>query len=204
MKVNYDAEPFMVESRVPIGPSRIETHVIVPLALTGITTLAVTAGLVICTWRFGWSWDVPWLGGLVVFLGMWAWRILLGDRLLWKLERVTGRDITGDGSIGDPTITTFNPAAARRKAAQVGMQVPDAVLVRNSLHEFVRLCASVERPTEAALGIPTGDREGYVTYRDALMSLGIAAWNDPARRAAGWHLAVEPEDAARIIAAHVV
>ena len=26
------------------------------------------------------------------------------------------------------------------------------------------------------LGIPTGDRAGYVAYRDALMSLGIAAW----------------------------
>ena len=97
------AEPFMVESRVPVGPSRFETHVQVPVTLAGIVALAVTFGLVIGSWRFGWPWDVTWIGGLVVFIGVLVWRLLWVDHLAWRLETITGHELDGKPGIGNPS-----------------------------------------------------------------------------------------------------
>ena len=87
--------PFMVESRVPVGPSRVETHVFVPFLLAVISMILVAANILL------WQWNP--LAGAVGAVGLlvWVWRVLLGDRLLWKLETITGRDLDGDG-IGGP------------------------------------------------------------------------------------------------------
>jgi hypothetical protein len=209
MMTNYktvsDAQP-TVETRVPIGPSRFETHVKVPVALAGIVALAVTFGLAIGTWRFDWPWDATWIGGLVTFIAMLAWRLLWVDQLSWRLERLTGLELDGKPGIGrpDPELTIWNADAAKSMSRQMQMPNHDAAQARVSLTSFVYLAASVDRPTEEALGIPTGDRAGYVKYRDRLIYLGIAAWNDPTRHAAGWHLCVAPENAAQIIDRHFI
>ncbi len=133
---------------------------------------------------------------------MWAWRVLRSDKLMWQIERLTRHDLDGDGSLGEPEMGVINPRDARRTAAQNPLR--DTAAAQQSLIAFVYLCASVERPTEDALGIPTGDRAGYVKYRNKLMDLGIAAWNDPDRHAAGWHLAVDTVTAADLIEKHLV
>jgi len=194
--------PFMVSTTEPLRASRVESEVVVPFAQTVLTAL-LAAG---CIGLFAWRVEAGIFG--VVVLVVWGWRILRSDALMWRLARVTGRDITGDGSIGqpDPQLTVYNPADARRKAAAAGLPVRNVERVRESLTAFVYLCASAPdgKPTEDALDIPTGDRKGYVAYRDKLMTLGIADWDNPTRHSAGWHLCVAPEDAARIIAQHVV
>jgi hypothetical protein len=200
--VNTEPRPLDVTTTEPLRASRVESEVVVPFAQTALTAILAAA----CIGLFAWRVEAGIFG--VVVLAVWGWRIVRSDALMWRLERITNHDITGDGSIGapDPMLTVYNPADARRKAAAAGLPVRNVERVRESLTAFVYLCASAPdgKPTEAALGIPTGDRAGYVAYRDKLIALGIADWDIPTRHSAGWHLCVTPEDAARIIAQHMV
>ena len=82
--------------------SRVDSEVIVPLLQTGITALAVTFVLVFIAWRKDLAWDVPVWGGAATFCIMWVWRILRSDALLWRLERITGRELDGKPGIGKP------------------------------------------------------------------------------------------------------
>ena len=137
------AEPWMTETRVPVGPSRFESHVQVPVALAGIVTLAVTFGLVIAVWRFGWPWDVTWIGGLAVFIIVLAWRLLWVDQLAWRIEQITGRELDGKPGIGNPDhpFVLTDKGAARSKAdtlaANVWRESRAAELVR-----FAAACAT--------------------------------------------------------------
>ena len=198
--VNREAQPVTVATKEPLRASRVESEVVVPFAQTGITALLAAIGVGLFLWRI----EAGIFGALV--FGVWLWRILRSDVLLWRLERITGRDLNRDGVTGepDPVITVYNSTEARHKAAAAALPVRDVTRVRESLKAFVYLCASVERPTEEALDIPTGDRAGYVKYRDKLMDLGIAAWNDANRHSAGWHLVVATDTAAAIIEQHLV
>lgn len=187
------------ETTAPLRASRIDSEFVVP----ALQTLFSAALLALCILL--WRWRIE--AGIVATaaLIMWGWRVIRSDRLLWQIERLTRHDLDGDGVAGEPTMTLFNPADARQQAAHDPYQPRrDAAAAQQSLIAFVYLCASVDRPTEQALGIPTGDRAGYVTYRDRLMALGIAEWNNPDRHAAGWHLAVAPETAAQIIEKHLI
>jgi hypothetical protein len=191
--------PGSVETTSPLRASRVSSEFVVPFLQTAFT--AALLGLCIVLWR--WRIDA----GIVATatLLIWAWRVLRSDKLLWQIERLTHHDINNDGIQGEPTLTIVNGREARKLAAQDPYNtLRDTATAQQSLVAFVYLCASVERPTEDALGIPTGDRDGYVRYRNRLIGLGIAAWNDPSRHNAGWHLTVPPETAAAIIEKHLV
>lgn len=192
-----------VTTETPLRPSALQSEVMVPFTQTLITAIIIAAGLAFGAWRWGWSWDLPGIGFFVTLIVVWGWRLVRSDSLMWMVERLTKRDWSGDGVTGKPTLTTLNPDAARKTAAQAGT-LRDVALARAQLTAFVYLCASVDEPTEKELGIPTGDREGYVKYRDKLIDLGIGCWNNPQRHAAGWHLAVDTVTAARIIEQHII
>lgn len=191
--------PISVETTSPLRASRVESEVIVPVLHTVVS--AALLALCILLWR--WRIDA----GIVatVALLVWSWRVLRSDKLLWQIERLTHQDINSDGFQGEPTLTVIDGRNARKQAAHDPYNtLRDTAAAQQSLIAFVYLCASVERPTEDALGIPTGDRDGYVRYRNRLIDLGIAAWNEPNRHNAGWHLTVSPETAAAIIEKHLV
>jgi hypothetical protein len=191
--------PISVETTAPLRASRVDSEFVVPFLQTVFT--AVLLGLCIALWR--WRPDA----GLVATAALliWSWRILRSDKLLWQIERLTHHDLDGDGVQGEPTMTIVNGRDARQQAGHDPYNtLRDTAAAQQSLTAFVYLCSSVERPTEEALGIPTGDRAGYVKYRNKLMDLGIAAWDNPDRHSAGWHLAVTPDMAAAIIEKHLV
>jgi hypothetical protein len=195
--------PVTVSTSSPLRASRVESEVVVPFLQTLITASVVGICLGLLAFLAGWRWPVAAAGVALTMLSMWVWRVLRSDRLLWQIERLTHHDLDGDGMQGEPPeFGLLNPRLARRTAAQHPLR--DTGAAQRSLIAFVYLCASVERPTEEALGIPTGDRAGYVNYRTKLFDLGIAAWNDPDRHAAGWHLAVTTETAAALIEKHLV
>jgi hypothetical protein len=198
-------EPWMVESRVPVGPSRFETHVKVPVALAGIVALAVTFGLVIGTWRFGWSWDVTWIGGLVVFIVMLAWRLLWVDHLSWRLETITGRELDGKPGIGKPhDVTLYNmhdyTAPPRTEQAAGGEGTP----TKQALLAFTMSCYVMRKTSERAHGIRPWQRGRYKDFRDALLQLGIADWRDDANHQLGWDLVVDQDTAIQQVAEHIL
>jgi hypothetical protein len=91
--------------RIWQSPSREPTvgaDVAVPLlqslasgAMAGLALIAPTVG-----WH--WRWYVPLLGACLITVGAWLLLILDHRRLLWTVERWTGRDLDGDGQAGPP------------------------------------------------------------------------------------------------------
>lgn len=191
------AEPFMVESRVPVGESRVTTHVVVPFFQALITMALIVADVLL------WQWHP--IAGTVGAVGLivWGWRVLLGDRLLWKLETITGRDLDGDGDTGAPhPFVIQNKAAARSQinaaAEQTWRESRAAELVR-----FAAACAT-SGTSEAAQGISSkAQREKYVERRQALFDLGLAAWKNPAVPNSAWMLTLPPEQTAQFIQNYV-
>lgn len=187
-----------VESATPARAADLVADLLVPLGQA-----AVTGGL---------------LGGLFVFLlaevggfkgdlvKVWAlaslavaavaWVILLLDsrRLLWALERVTGRDLDGDRQVGEPQerLVFLNRERARQDAAQARRADEWSTFV-----SFVK--ALQHRGTgydawESVIG-----RGRYVEYRDALIDYGLARWrsygpNGRPNFKQGWKLTASPED----------
>jgi hypothetical protein len=198
------AEPWMTETRSPAMPSRFETHVLVPVALAGVVTLVVTFGLVIGAWRFGWPWDVTWIGGLVAFIAMLAWRLLWVDHLSWRLETVTGRELDGVPGIGKPEHPFIfqNPNEARNQAdklaAHVWRESRAAELVR-----FAAACAAEGTSEEDQKIASKAQRAKYVERRTALFDLGLAAWKNPAVPNSAWVLRLPIDETARIIEGYV-
>ena len=190
--------PFMVESRVPVGPSRVETHVFVPFLLAVISMILVAANILL------WQWNP--LAGAVGAVGLlvWVWRVLLGDRLLWKLETITGRDLDGDGTEGRPehpfVITNKNKAQAeaRRSSEQTWRESRAAELI-----QFAAACATTGTSEEAQGVSSKTQRNKYVERRQALFDLGLAAWKNPGVPNSAWVLTLPPEQTAQFIQNYV-
>ncbi len=114
-------DPGMLEHEIrrplrrPLG-----SDVGVPFLQAGVTALAfgVMAGLL--AWAFGWNWRVVAVTLGVAFAVTWLTRLRLADSLLWEVERLTGRDLDHDGSVGTPHgAVLLNSWQARQEAAQV-------------------------------------------------------------------------------------
>jgi hypothetical protein len=190
------AEPFMVESRVPVGESRLTTHVFVPF-LTAIITMAFIAGDVLL---FQWRPVAGVVGaiGLLVFVV----RVILADGLLTRLETITGRELDGKPGIGKPgPVGLLNPEQARRDAGKPETaptsDVPRVKLfVTRSFLEGTSEGAQAIRPN-------TADRDNYVECRDALLRLGLAQWRNEAQHSAGWDLTRDLDTTIAMVEKHV-
>ena len=189
------AEPFMVESRIPVGESHLTTHVIVPF-LQSLIAMALIAGDVLL-----WQWN-PISGAVgAVGLAIFAWRILKADGLLTRLETITGRELDGIPGIGKPgPPTLLNPGESRRDVSQQETRTSDVPRMK----EFVARCF-YEGTSEGAQHIKpnTTDRENYVECRDALLALGLARWRNETNHSAGWDVVLDIEKTLAKIEKHV-
>lgn len=195
--------PFMVESRQPAAPSRFETHVIVPLAQSGVSALVVTMALVVVGWRQDWAWDVPVLGGLLTFTGFWVWRLWFGDRLLWGVETIIKHDVTGDGKVGRPHDVTLYNMGDYTAPPRVDADL-DGTPTKRALIAFVLTCYNTGKTSERAHGVMPWQRARYKDFRDSLLRLQVAEWNNPANHKRGWRLIVTPDVALSVIDAHIL
>lgn len=196
------AEPFMVSTTEPLRASRVESEVVVPFLQTGVTALAVTGALVFVSWRADWPWDVPVGGGLIVFVAMWVWRILRSDALLWRLERMTGRELDGKPGLGKPhDVTLLNMGDYTPPAPNLpDMMTDGGTPTKRALLSFVMSCYVMGKTSERAHGIKPWQRGRYIDFRDSLIDeLRLAQWDDATNHNLGWHMIVDQDTALRMI-----
>jgi hypothetical protein len=198
MPTYHDATNQLVtDTAQPVRASRLESEVLVPLAQTLITLLFVALDVLLWTWR-------PLAGAVgCVALFVWGWRILRSDRLMWRLERLTQHDLTGDGSIGQPpasAIALINPVVARTTAGNWQPVHSD----QERMTQFVLRC-DLHGTSEKNHGVKPGSvaHTNYVECRDALFALGVAAWRDWERPTLGWRLTVDVATATELVRKHV-
>lgn len=197
MPEQHAEPPFMVESRIPVGESRLTTHVIVPAAQALITMLLIAVDVMLWQWR-------PIAGAVgAIGLGVWGWRILLNDRLLWRRETITGRDINGDGVVGDPhpfVIVNKNKAQSEARAAEKQAYLESRAA---ELIQFAASCATTGTSEERQGVKSAAQRAKYLERRDALFELGLAVWKNPGVPNSAWYLTATPERTAEIIENYV-
>ena len=167
-----DAAPSLSQVHEKSTPAREPTvagDVRVPLAQAAITAGAITLPVALLTASQSGS---PWLPisalGLS-FTGAWLWLLADHRSLLRTVERITQRDIDGDGRVAD------QPVEVERRVA----------------FNAVELSATGRYLRSRRIDIPRGDeraisttariynRDEFNALRDALIKLGYAAWRDP-------------------------
>lgn len=205
------AGPVMVEQewKQPRAAQTTAGDVAVPLLQAAITAAALALFAAFVAWRMGGD-VLTWTSGAFVagLLGAWLWRLGIASQLLWLVEKITHRDLDGDGAEGEPVDDSHGmevnaPAARAEVAAHVSRRARAERL--EDLLAFVTRCATVGT-SERALGIRPGTdaRTQYQARRDVLIRLGIGKWKDAARPQAGWSLTVALDEATEILRKHVM
>lgn len=198
----------MVETLTPARAPDIRADFLTPAAQSLFSGLVGGLACAVGAWRI-WDGDIlTWAcGGFVAALGV-SWVISLGlvRDLLWSIERVTARDLDGDGAQGKPeTGHTMleNPDRAREKAQRATRHREQATKLADFL-TFWRQCATVGT-SERAHGVKPGT-PGQATFRakrDTLMRLGLARWKDDGNHNGGWELTTDEATALDLLRQHV-
>ena len=177
-----------------------------PLLQTGITALAVTFVLVFIAWRKDLPWDVPVWGGAATFCIMWVWRILRSDALLWRLERITGRELDGKPGLGKPPhdVTLWNMGDYTPPAPTAPDLTTEGTPTKQAFMSFVMSCYVMGKTSERAHGIMPWQRGRYKDFRDSLFRLKLAEWDDATNHRLGWHMLVNQDTALRTLDTHIL
>ena len=150
--------------------SGIEAGVKTPAMQAGITGVVGGVMAVVGVWLWGWPRIVPLAAGILIGGATWWLLLLSGRRLLSSVERITGRDLDGDGRVGDPEFTVeITEALPERK--------------RVTFAHFPARRVDVERFATAALnGWLTVNsphrlsRRKFTQLRDVALDRGLLTW----------------------------
>lgn len=200
-----------VITQTPTGTARsLQADVAVPMAqagFTGVVGAIVFASL--ATWLhfegvLSWA-----LAGFALGLaGVWALNLWQAHRLMWKVERVVGRDLDGDQHVGAPPdaghLLLVNPDRARAQVAQSQAETARRVKTSDLLTFWTR-CHTVGT-AQRAHGIDAGSGAALKRYeemRDTLLRLGLAEWKNPASPKAGWRVVGDMAEGGALLARHV-
>ncbi len=198
--------PRVHETKTPRREPKLEGDVFVPGLQAVFTALAGGIMAALLALAFGWSWKVPVVILALALAGAWLWRLRVVDSLLWTIETWVDQDLNGDNLVGRPAVafTLANPAQARQAVTAENRQAAESA-ERVALLAFADACF-VKGTSEGSHGITASgpDRDEYTKKRDALLSLGVARWKNPARPKAGWLMAVSRQRAHGIIGRHVL
>ena len=182
-----DAAPTTAQVHEKFTPTREPTvpgDVKVPLAQAAITAGAITLPIALLTASQSGS---PWLPisalGLS-FTGAWLWLLADHRSLLRTVERITQRDIDGDGRVAD------QPVEVERRVAFNAVEL--SATGRYLRSRRIDIPRGDERAVvEMARGVIANkaftqrewahiyNRDEFNALRDALIKLGYAAWRDP-------------------------
>ena len=130
------------ERRRPVRSVGLESDVIAPGLQSTISGLV--AGVVATVGATAAAWPRPALVGVGVGAGVlgvvWFALLRLNRGLLWEVERVTGKDLDGDGLVGDPAPRETRVEVVERGNGRTRMRFVDVPL---SDHELERLARAV-------------------------------------------------------------
>ena len=200
-----DSSAPMVETMTPARAPDVRSDFTTP-ALQSLFS-ALVAGLVaaVVAWRTGGD-VLTWLivGGVAGLTVCWLAALGLARSLVWKIERVMGSDIDGDGQQGKPDdghLLAVQPETARQNVAgEVRQRAADDRLTW--LIGFVTRCYTLGT-SESAQGIKPGERAKYCEARDLLLRLGLADWRHADNHRLGWDMTTSQASAIKTIREHV-
>ncbi|MFH1634145.1 MAG: hypothetical protein ABIG63_09060, partial [Chloroflexota bacterium] len=111
---------------------------------------------------------------LVVTAISWVIASNRSQSTMWNIERVVGRDINGDGSVGRPVDIRLLPVNPAQGTAVAAAEAEDEL--RQQFESFVRACeyGTASRHWEARIG-----RDRFNEWRDLLIKEGYARWRKP-------------------------
>ncbi len=166
----------------PARPATVDSDVFVPLLQAIVTAIAaaIVAGIVVL--MAGWSWWLPVVAGLVVFV--WTWVRLMSEHNehMWTKQWHERPEEAPASNIQHVTRLTVQVAGGRLVEAE--FPIPHDVLVK-----IARGVVNAKRPFSERewsgqgrlLSSPAEFRE----IRDTLISMELLAWKDEERRNLG-------------------
>jgi hypothetical protein len=185
-----------METTTPVRPAGLVPDLLVPLGQAlvtgGLLASAVTVIVGQTDWRHSGSLGALWIG-ITLFVTALAWLYLLRDsrRLLWSLERLTGKDIDQDGRVGEPepqTIEVVIQQSSHQRIISAGwLGLTD--------DQIVMLAVDLTRGRSLAEGDLGKDKvifpRGINQYRDVrgkLVESGLLELVNPAAPAQGYRV----------------
>jgi hypothetical protein len=199
-----EGPPGQLEMTTPTRPAGFVSDLVVPLGQS-VVTGAFVAGLVVFVLsEVGPSWEINGLkvwAFLTLAISAGVWVVLLKDtrQLLRQFEKLTGLDLDGDGTAGEPVERLVIVNAGREQE-----ETPQQESARR-VSQFAQFVSGLPSRGTGLRGWEKDlSRETYQEYRDALIRLGWARWKSvkddgtPNERQ-GWELVkTAPEILARI------
>ncbi len=181
----------MYEQMEPAREGSVHSDVLVPLFQSLITGFFGGAILALVTWYFI-AQDAEYalyaFGISLVVIATVVWMGLLDDhkRLLWRVERLVGKDFDGDGVVGEPETLRIELTTTNEEGFQ-SMEILDLPGDAHKLREFA--CA-VLAGRAISLASWTGhgglySRREFIVLRDELLHRGWMAWRNPHAPAQG-------------------
>ena len=174
----------MYEHLQPAREGNLHSDVLVPIAQASITGVLVASVLSIATFLFittsatvvGYLFIVA---SVSITAGLWIRLMSDRNRLLWKIERITGKDFDGDGYVGEPETLRIELSSVDEHGAHI---------------EFLNIPGDGQRFKEFACGVLNGkaistaswtgrggiySRREFNELRDALLNRGWLMWRNP-------------------------
>jgi hypothetical protein len=127
------------------------------------------------------------LSALVISTATW-WILLFQTRkLLWAVERVTGRDIDGDQVIGQPVALPPIQVEVTSGQKQVYLELPGKPEALAALARGVLAGRPMAEDSWSGRAGPFS-RSEFRQIRDTLIERGLATWRNPDAKAQGCEL----------------
>lgn len=178
------------ETPVSNAASSLESNFKTPLAIALTSgALAIAVGSFVFDFYFK---DTLGIATLTT-VSMWFWQVK-DDRFLKRtFERLVGRDIDGDGYIGEPPEPQENLRVTvtekRRTGSWTGyFESPITEPVLGQYARAVRSGRETGYRHWAGKGKPFVSRKEYEDFREELMCQGLAKWKDENARTQGFKL----------------
>lgn len=192
-------QPVEWETAKPAREANVSSDVAVPLLQAAITggLLAIPATLLAKAL-------VPDADGLKLYAILAsgfmciAWMVLLGEhrKLLWLIEGVTGHDLDGDKSVGQPQerVIIVNGGRMAQEAKRAA-ESQEGTSWQAGLVRFVMGLEQYGTSQREWVERQKMDLETYKEYRDTLIRMGVADWkskdkNGNPHEKQGWALSV--------------
>jgi hypothetical protein len=178
------------ERRAPVRAATVSADVFVPVLQSATTALVggVAAGLL------SQSLAGAGVGAGLTFGASWLALLRAHRAGLWAVERVTGRDLDGDGRIGrpgepaQPSTVKIEIKEDRRNGQSLAWL--DLPVDEKRLRQFAQRVTAGGALSESEWTGSGGpfSRDEFRGLRDALIERGLARWRNPQEPRQGWEL----------------